>query len=453
LNCADCHDLSTECAECHFGESGRKSPSGWTHGTTPHDELKASEAVCSKCHDLNRTYDNGPGSCHDCHDLSNAHAHGEPWLNRTSPDFHGKSSLSCAGCHDLSTECAECHFGESGSKSPSDWSHGTTPHDELEDSEAVCNKCHDLNRTYDNGPGTCHDCHAASPEQHESDNTVCTACHQSNLLDTHNNNCSLCHGSAVPDVQDAVATGKTDCDACHTVPPHAERCGICHTDKSFSDYTGRGVEIHDIHKDRVICGVCHEIPQTIDIGPQNSACANLCHDGKSYTLYQDIHKEHMTQFKNLPNPCYWCHGQSVPQKQDSTCLLCHSIRILDASPVYDMHNHYKRFDCTACHESAAELGTDVRNDQSREVCNFCHTPEDSDAQTTHKKHLIKAQCYSCHGDSDVYASFRGDKDCTICHEKKNESFDKVHKKHAGKAMMCTVCHSIVPPNVEGLQGF
>jgi hypothetical protein len=159
LNCAICHDLILECSECHFGASGGKSPSDWNHGTVPHDQLASSETVCNKCHDLNRSYGNGPNSCHDCHDLSDTHVTGEPWLNKTSPDFHGNSPLNCTECHDLSSKCSECHFGASGGKSPSDWNHGTVPHDQLASSETVCNKCHDLNRSYGNGPNSCHDCH------------------------------------------------------------------------------------------------------------------------------------------------------------------------------------------------------------------------------------------------------------------------------------------------------
>jgi DMSO/TMAO reductase YedYZ molybdopterin-dependent catalytic subunit len=87
------------------------------------------------------------------------HLMGEPWLNKTSPDFHGVSLLNCADCHDLSIRCYECHFGASGSKSPPGWTHGTVPHDYLTDSAPVCTTCHDLNRSYGNGPISCHDCH------------------------------------------------------------------------------------------------------------------------------------------------------------------------------------------------------------------------------------------------------------------------------------------------------
>lgn len=71
LNCADCHDLNTYCATCHFGETGSKSPpgSGWIHGDNEdHRRYESSRNVCNQCHSLNRSYGNEPGRCHDCHD-------------------------------------------------------------------------------------------------------------------------------------------------------------------------------------------------------------------------------------------------------------------------------------------------------------------------------------------------------------------------------------------------
>ena len=159
LRCEICHDPSVDCSSCHFGASGDKSPSEWVHGTNPHEELEGSGPVCNSCHTLNRSYGNGPEACHDCHRLPASHVTGESWLNGSNPDFHGTSVLSCADCHDLSVDCNSCHFGSSGDKSPSEWIHGTDSHEELEGSGSVCNRCHALNRSYENGPEACHDCH------------------------------------------------------------------------------------------------------------------------------------------------------------------------------------------------------------------------------------------------------------------------------------------------------
>ena len=88
-----------------------------------------------------------------------SHPVDETWFNTKSPKSHSSSRLNCKMCHDLTIECNVCHFGELGSKTPSDWNHGTTPHDQLEADGEVCNICHNLNRVYGNGPSACHDCH------------------------------------------------------------------------------------------------------------------------------------------------------------------------------------------------------------------------------------------------------------------------------------------------------
>ncbi len=77
-------------------ERSNKSPTGptWTHGTTPHNQLAASEAVCNKCHTLERSYGNGPAACHDCHGTQSDHVLGQPWLDPKSAQFHGNSTLT-----------------------------------------------------------------------------------------------------------------------------------------------------------------------------------------------------------------------------------------------------------------------------------------------------------------------------------------------------------------------
>jgi hypothetical protein len=159
--CSNCHDVSTKCYQCHFGSSGSKSPqgSGWTHGNnTQHANYVSSQATCNECHDLNRSYGNGPTSCHDCHQ----HDTGKVYLDKDSGSFHGDDpQAECSDCHDLVADCGSCHFGSSGSKSPpgSGWKHDSSGHKKYESVQSVCNQCHTLNRSFGNSPGNCHDCH------------------------------------------------------------------------------------------------------------------------------------------------------------------------------------------------------------------------------------------------------------------------------------------------------
>ena len=69
--CANCHDISQDCSQCHFGPTGSKAPigSGWLHGNNnEHEDYENQRATCNQCHTLNRSYGNGPARCHDCHD-------------------------------------------------------------------------------------------------------------------------------------------------------------------------------------------------------------------------------------------------------------------------------------------------------------------------------------------------------------------------------------------------
>ncbi|MBW2298412.1 MAG: hypothetical protein JRF32_12485 [Deltaproteobacteria bacterium] len=88
---------------------------------------------------------------------------GQAWLDSSLPDYHGNQpQQDCADCHDLAVRCYQCHFGETGSKSPigSGWPHGVIDgHNDRESFIATCNRCHGLTRTYRNEPAGCHDCH------------------------------------------------------------------------------------------------------------------------------------------------------------------------------------------------------------------------------------------------------------------------------------------------------
>ena len=179
--CAACHgsdynggSSGVSCNKCHFGPSGTMVPQGqsWTHGTVPHSSLSSYGTVCNQCHGLDRSYGIGPASCHDCHGSVASHQTGQVWLDRKSAAFHGipakQNVLQCAACHGsdyrggtAGVSCYTCHFGPSGTKVPAGriWVHGTIPHDSLSSFVTVCNKCHGLDRTYGNGPSSCHDCH------------------------------------------------------------------------------------------------------------------------------------------------------------------------------------------------------------------------------------------------------------------------------------------------------
>ena len=171
-SCRICHgadldgtDTKSGCYDCHFDLNGSREPesSNWLHGTNPHSNPAEYLSTCNRCHNFMRSYEYPPETCHDCHGQGLNHVLGQPWLDKKSTDFHGDQDLlDCGNCHDLSSECSQCHFDASGSKTPpaSDWYHGSSEdHDGTSTYIAVCNQCHSLNRDYGNPPSSCHDCH------------------------------------------------------------------------------------------------------------------------------------------------------------------------------------------------------------------------------------------------------------------------------------------------------
>lgn len=165
-NCAACHNLAQKCSECHFGATGSLAPpgTGWNHGNNDaHQDHAVFAATCNRCHDIDRSFGNGPVDCHDCHGIDADHVFGQAWLDKKSSLFHGDQPLdNCTDCHVPAQKCFECHFGADGSQAPpgTAWNHGNNDaHREYSAYETVCNRCHTLNRSYGNGPDRCHDCH------------------------------------------------------------------------------------------------------------------------------------------------------------------------------------------------------------------------------------------------------------------------------------------------------
>ena len=174
--CRQCHGMDFRgttdipgCYACHFGPLGLFAPAGagWTHGLDLHQNYPAFEATCNRCHNLDRGFGLPPAACHDCHGTGLNHPLGQPWLDRTSPGFHGlgPDPATCSACHDINTHCSQCHFGPTGTMVPpgTNWTHGQGQHENYPAYEITCNRCHDLNRSFGLAPPACHDCHGPGP--------------------------------------------------------------------------------------------------------------------------------------------------------------------------------------------------------------------------------------------------------------------------------------------------
>ncbi len=227
---------------------------------------------------------------------------------------------------------------------------------------------------------------------------------------------------------------------------------LCHYDKNFDNFRGNSRKIHNTHRDKVTCGICHIIPRKVNWGPREAACGTRCHAPRPIASARTIHAGHMDKFGNLPNPCAWCHGQDVPERPANICSLCHE-KARGGGRDEAHRRHASSFNCTVCHESLEAFDFDVRTSSRDQACRVCHQNRRRDDRKTHREHVLgRAQCYACHGNANVYAAVRPEKDCTICHSFRNAPFQQVHQTHAARGMMCGVCHSVVPLPVKGVRG-
>ncbi|PLX93583.1 MAG: hypothetical protein C0619_04235, partial [Desulfuromonas sp.] len=386
--CAACHGADYQggltgvsCSQCHFGETGSKVPAGesWTHGSTPHDGLTPYIAVCNQCHTVNRSYGNGPASCHDCH-TGASHPVGEAWLDKASATFHGDAATqdvtACAVCHGADYQggftgvsCFQCHFGETGSKVPAgeSWTHGSVPHDSLTQYVAICDQCHTVNRSYGNGPTTCHDCHTSA--SHPVGET---------WLDK---NSATFHGlSAAQDV--------TACAVCHGTDYQGGFTGVscfqCHFGATGSkvpageSWTHGSVPHDGLTPYVAVCEQCHTVNRSYGNGP--TTCHD-CHSGASHPVGEAWLDKNSATF----------HGLSAVQDV-TACAVCHGT---------DYQGGFSGVSCFQCH--FGETGSKVPAGESWThgstphdgltpyiaVCNQCHTVNRSYGNGP-------ASCHDCH---------------------------------------------------------
>lgn len=281
---------------------------------------------------------------------------------------------------------------------------------------------------------TCRGCHSATAYNHHS------------LRLCKRYSCTVCHKLVASPSGGYTFEKFRNCLLCHSSSVHQMSCTICHPDLSFSDQAGRGREMHGLHRDKTTCGVCHEIPATVPLGPREAACGNLCHEPKPIGSAKEIHATHTVTSGVMPQSCSWCHGLNAPRPVNP-CDLCHTG--ISASATQAHKEHARQVECTVCHASVGRF-YDVRTSSENLACSRCHEPREGCSTTVHFVHTPeKAQCYACHGGSNIYASSRGRLDCTICHDAVLNPFRaaapaEVHRIHAARGMMCAACHEIAP---------
>ena len=182
--CKQCHGIDLlgsgdvpACTACHDGIDGGHL-AGFALPGVHGPRAIADFQLCKMCHGDDYLGGIVGVSCDTCHDASTAlqwpHDPNNLWLNNGSVNFHGTEANAdmalCAKCHgsdfrggSTGVSCFTCHFNQNGSKIPPrfpSWVH-ENDHDFMSPSVEgpVCNACHTVSRTYNNGPGGCHDCH------------------------------------------------------------------------------------------------------------------------------------------------------------------------------------------------------------------------------------------------------------------------------------------------------
>lgn len=475
-SCAPCHgndyrggSSGVGCYDCHFGPNGSKVPPGmnWQHGSLPHQNLTPYDNVCQTCHSLDRRYGNGPAACHDCHAQVN-HPTGAAWLDKARSGYHGAVAgadiESCKTCHGSNLQggnsgvsCTACHFDSTGGKVPSgsSWQHGTTPHGNLSSGQAVCNSCHNVNRSYGHEPESCHDCHLSADHPvgrnwlskgvfgfhgdiAKQSVDSCRQCHGQDYRGGSSDvSCYTCHfgptGSKVPsgvswqhgsvpheslspyietcnnchETNRSYGFAPTGCHDCHAIESHP--LGDVWLNKTISGYHGDAANL-----DRDSCRQCHG--QDYRGGSSGVSCYT-CHFGPDGS--------------RSPAGSSWVHANGDHeglQSQESVCNSCHSInRGYGLSPE----------SCHDCHGSGAAHDTGAvwllpqnhaqQSIENRSACLNCHSMSGSGGS--------EPSCRSCHTASDPPLSTGN---CTSCHGRPPNSGK--HIKHISEGASCTHCH-------------
>ncbi|TAL16332.1 hypothetical protein EPN96_09370 [bacterium] len=408
LNCSDCHDPESFCFTCHFGPGGAKVPpdSGWSHGSFPHDLdlLKSVGDVCDRCHAITKRYTDQPDQCHLCHEAAPLpHPMGRTWLSSEGAQFHGNPEILdlpfCQECHEISTFCSECHFGPGGAKVPEgvDWPHGWMSHTQsaLVDVAAVCVRCHELTRSFGQGPGnaTCTGCHDGAFPMHESyapaDSSLHYAPAKENLK-----LCQLCHGRPGTSFESGVSV--VACSTCH-------EAAKAHP----TDWQGDGTFSHRTAGNMdTACVLCHDVTQgrtpPLESSPSCFSAEFTNADGQTRTCHPNGFIPHARIFaapelhggpaKENLSYCQICHGTPGTTSfsggsADTACSTCHTAA--------DAHPTDWQGAGTYSHRTAGNAGT---------ACTICHdvtegrTPPNPDAPSCFAVSFTNAngQTRDCH---------------------------------------------------------
>lgn len=471
--CSSCHEpfnrseQNSLCLDCHEDVAGDINDGFGLHGR--HEKIP--DAGCAKCHTdhegRNANIINLDEQNFD-HVLTDFELHGKhidvACGDCHQPgDKHRDAPVNCYACHaeddvheeNLGSECADCH-------NETDWNGATFDHDTTDfpligkHQDVVCTDCHQ-DRTFQNTPNDCNDCHAEDDAHNGRSGDSCENCHSPDdwtdtsfnhardtefmLEDSHAElSCGDCHSD--DPFGDSL---ETECAACHLDDDHhdghrGDNCAACHNSKSwdapiFIHDTDTNFLLNGAHA-TVACADCHIEPifesapgtdcndchsgDDVHEGTQGERCAD-CH-GETEWPDPPYFDHDLTSFPLLGEhsniECTDCHETQLFTDTSSACIDCHEID--------DPHAGKFESNCASCHNPVAwDLWLFDHNSQTEFLLEGAHV--DVVCDDCHRGSLAQMrkggdQCADCHRADDVHDGEFGP-DCGRCHS--DRSFEDV----------------------------
>lgn len=395
--------------------------------------------------------------CHKEHKGAAADIFGWPTFGGQQKFDHGITGFVLSGRHSV-VKCEECHKQKTPTGRPSFLLAPTScqgchrsPHGELHDVLAGCDRCHDAKSWRPLEPMKFdHNTDARFPIETKHIGVPCSSCHPKSLFRLANwvNDCTPCHKNVHGDA----LFGQKRCTTCHSAKvnfnvidfdhnhktrfaldgPHKKPCQSCHAPTERRS-PGRNCDAchKDVHQGRFVktgeCSACH---LSTTWGPE----MKFDHNRQSRFMLSGRHEV---------IECRSCHRGKTPAEFESFDKI--------VTVVGGGKNRTTKTECMGCHAHENVHKKQFSNDQ----CLKCHAKPGEVKQTADPKALAERVKIG-HGPGKPFQLVDGHKidgqrikDCKTCH--KNDQYkdmptlcgacheDRLHKGTLGKDT-CNNCH-------------